>query len=107
MTNPFWLIIGMLAAYRLTYLTSVDNGPAHVFKRIRQWTANRWGPSSWQAEFTGCFFCQSVWWSGAVIVSSLFFKFIVVKIVLLGLAISGAGVIAHWLVLSWMGRALK
>lgn len=100
-----WLIIAFLAAYRLAYLFAVDNGPAWIFKRWREYLAHRYGENSWQYEGAGCVFCQSVWFSFLTAGALYFIDLWPVRLVLIALALSGAIVALHWLVLVLIRRA--
>lgn len=67
MNLPFWFlwIIGVLATYRLAYLTTTDTGPFAVFARVRGWVGERYGFDSWQYEGAQCPLCQGIWFAGA------------------------------------------
>lgn len=48
----YWLMIGILGVWRVTYLFSPEKGPKAIIERMR----NRFG-----GELTSCFYCLSVW----------------------------------------------
>lgn len=97
-----WFIVAILAAYRLAYLLAVDNGPGYIFYRARAWVGRRWGEDSWQAEGIACVFCQSVWFGALAALGLNYTHLAIVRFALLALAVSGAVVIVHWLVMRLM-----
>lgn len=103
--EPIWIILAALAAYRLAYLFTTDNGPGWVFKRLRDRIAWRYGPHSWQAEGSACVFCQSVWFSFLTAGALFFVDLWPVRLMLLALGMAGAIVALHWLVLFLIARA--
>lgn len=65
-------VISALATYRLTIMINSEEGPAHIFGRLRvrlgvkfDQYSNPYG-SNWVAEGVLCFYCLSVWISFAV-----------------------------------------
>jgi len=60
--NFFYLLLGGLAAYRLSLLISKEDGPAYIFRKIRKLPAE----NSSAKEGLSCEWCMSVW-SGAVV----------------------------------------
>lgn len=52
----YWLLVGVLAVWRLTYLLQAEDGPRALFFRLRQAAGDGfWG------GLLGCFNCLSVW----------------------------------------------
>lgn len=104
--NPaLWLVLLALAVYRMAYLTSTDQGPWRIFSRARAWVLARWGPESWQYEGATCLFCQSVWYAAlAALAYELGLEYWPVRLVILWLALAGAALIVHWLILTWMAK---
>lgn len=60
--NWFWLVIGGLAAYRLSLLISKEDGPAYIFRKLRRLPP----PKSSTKEGLACQWCMSIWSSAAV-----------------------------------------
>lgn len=60
----FWLIVGALAAFRLSELVVLDNGPFDVFFHLRGW-ANKPPAGTWLrgtlADLLGCVHCTGFW----------------------------------------------
>jgi|SRR6185437_1574129 len=52
----YWLVIGILATWRVTHLVVVEAGPWDVFGRIRRAAGH-----GVIAELFGCFYCFSLW----------------------------------------------
>jgi hypothetical protein len=52
----YWLILGILAVWRLSYLLTSESGPWQFFARMRQ----RLG-TGFLGELTNCLYCLSVW----------------------------------------------
>lgn len=71
--NP-WLafLLGAIATYRLSLMTSLESGPGRIFRKLR----NLPEPKSATREGLSCFFCTSIyhaipitaflWWRGYV-----------------------------------------
>jgi len=98
--TPFAWLLAVLAVYRLAYLMTVDDGPARIFLRFRQWTVRRFGADHWITEGASCLFCQSVWYAAP---AALLFPWQGLSMfLLLWLSIAGACVPLHWLVLVLM-----
>ena len=52
----YWLVVGMLAVWRVTHLLQAEDGPWDVVVRLRQAVGNGfWG------KLLDCFHCLSVW----------------------------------------------
>lgn len=60
--NPVLLIIAALATYRISTLFAKENGPGHVFEKLRKVPPKR---SAW-AEWLSCIFCFSMTASAVV-----------------------------------------
>ena len=60
--RAFYLIVGGLAAYRLSLLISKEDGPAYIFRRIRKLPRQE---SSAKAGLS-CEWCMSIW-TGALV----------------------------------------
>lgn len=58
----FELVLASFAVYRVADLVTRDNGPWHVFRRLRECSAN----PMW-CELMSCFYCQSLWWAAAAV----------------------------------------
>lgn len=101
---PLWIFIAVLAAYRMAYLTSIDSGPAFVFRRLREWVTRKYGHGSWQAQGASCFFCQSVWYAFPAALALFGLQYWIIQVVLLWLGLAGACTIIHWAVLLMMSR---
>jgi hypothetical protein len=54
--NFYWLVLGSLGVWRVTYLLTAESGPWDIFERLRQL-----GRSGFWAGLTGCFYCMSLW----------------------------------------------
>ncbi len=52
----YWLMLGILVAWRLTHLLSAEDGPWDLMVRLRQ----RAGTGFW-ASLLDCFYCLSLW----------------------------------------------
>ena len=52
--NALWLVITILATYRLTRLVTADV----ITQGLRQWVADR---SSWGGYLVSCDWCLSIW----------------------------------------------
>lgn len=52
----YWLILGALCVWRLTYLLHAEDGPWRVFARLRRGSAR-----TFMAGPMNCFFCLSLW----------------------------------------------
>jgi len=52
----YWLVLGILAVWRITHLFNAEDGPWDLLARSRQWMgAGFWG------KLLDCFYCLSVW----------------------------------------------
>ncbi len=58
MSSALHLLLCCLAVYRLSELITVDNGPWHVFRRLRTCSSH----PMW-CELMSCFYCQTMWWA--------------------------------------------
>lgn len=54
--NFYWLVLGGLAVWRVTYLLTAESGPWDIFERLRQLSR-----SGFWSRLTGCFYCLSLW----------------------------------------------
>ncbi len=52
----YWLILGVLAVWRLTHLLNAEDGPWNLVYRLRR----RAGAGFW-AGLLDCFYCLSLW----------------------------------------------
>ncbi len=75
MSDFFYLLLASLAVFRASELVAVDNGPWHVFRKLRECSTNPY----W-CELLSCFYCLSAWfaawaavvlWAAGVIPSGL------------------------------------
>jgi hypothetical protein len=80
-------IVLVLAAHRLTHFVTEDQFPA--VSRARDLVNLRW-PLGWQSYLVGCFWCVSVWMSGAVVLAAWAFTPGLPRPWLLWLALSSA-----------------
>jgi hypothetical protein len=60
--NFFYLVLGGLAAYRLSLLISKEDGPAYIFRRIRKLPPK----NSSAQQGLSCPWCVSIW-AGALV----------------------------------------
>jgi hypothetical protein len=51
----YWLLLGVLATWRVAHLLQFEEGPWHFLSRLRKATA------PWLAGVLACFYCFSVW----------------------------------------------
>ncbi len=60
------LLITILACYRLAQFVSLDEGPARVFERLRNWSLSQQAKPGGQSlvAFLECPYCQGVWLAG-------------------------------------------
>ena len=89
----FTWVLCVLAVYRVAHLTTMEDGPARVFARVREAVIKKWGFDSWQAEGARCSLCQSVWYSFPA--AFLLRPVSVFELGLYWLAIAGAVLIVH------------
>lgn len=84
-----WLVVGVLATYRVVRMVALEDGPAEVFLTLRTWVFERWG-NGWQNRGIGCVLCLSFWfgWGVAGLIPWASWQ----EYVLLALAVSGGGV---------------
>lgn len=52
----YWLIIDVLAVWRITHLLNAEDGPAKILVRLR-----RFAGSGFWGELLDCFYCLSLW----------------------------------------------
>jgi hypothetical protein len=52
----YWLILAVLAVWRVTHLLNAEDGPWDVIFRLRRWA----GTGFW-ASLMDCFYCLSLW----------------------------------------------
>jgi hypothetical protein len=82
--NTLWLIVTMLATYRLTRLVTADE----ITKGIRGWVVDR---SEWFGYLVTCDWCLSVWVAPLPALSVVVWGDVTpVQVVLVALALSGA-----------------
>lgn len=60
MSEPFYFLLACLATFRAGELIVVDDGPFHVFKRLRECSTH----PLW-CELLNCYYCCGVWIAGA------------------------------------------
>jgi hypothetical protein len=52
----YWLVLGILAVWRITHLLQAEDGPWDIVVRLRQWVGDGfWG------KLLDCFYCLSLW----------------------------------------------
>lgn len=56
MTEFYWLLMGILAVWRVTHLLHAEDGPWDLIVRLRQWAGN-----GFRGKFLDCFQCLSLW----------------------------------------------
>lgn len=99
---PDLVLLGTLATYRLTAMLSGEEGPGHIFARLRtrlgvkvDQYSNPYG-TNWVAEGVLCFYCLSVWIGigvGLLLVAAWLLHGIEIAVfLLLPLALSGGAV---------------
>jgi hypothetical protein len=54
--NFYWLILGILAVWRISYFLASETGPWDVMERVRLRLGNGFG-----RELLSCLYCVSVW----------------------------------------------
>ena len=52
----YWLILAVLAVWRVTHLLHAEDGPWNLVFRLRRWVG-----SGFFAELMDCFYCMSLW----------------------------------------------
>jgi hypothetical protein len=52
----YWLVLGILAVWRITHFLQAEDGPWDCVVRFRRWA----GESFW-GKLLDCFYCLSVW----------------------------------------------
>lgn len=87
--NALWLVVGILATYRVARMMAMEDGPFDVFSWIRE----KAGQQTWIGRGVHCVLCLSFWlaWLSALCLphSSL------PAYAITSLAISGGVVIVH------------
>ena len=82
--NAMWVIIAMLATYRLTRLVTADR----ITQGLRGWVVDR---SEWAGYLVTCDWCLSVWIAPGPAVAVVAYGDVrAVQAVLVGLALSAA-----------------
>jgi hypothetical protein len=56
MMKFYWLLLGVLAVWRVTHLLHAEDGPWDLVFRLR-----RWAGSGFWASLLDCFYCLSLW----------------------------------------------
>ena len=67
----YWLILGVLAVWRVTHLLNAEDGPKDMFVKLRRLAGNGfWG------RLLDCFYCLSLWVSApaAVLLASAWWE---------------------------------
>jgi hypothetical protein len=54
--NVYWLVLGVLATWRLTYFLRFEDGPGDIAVRLRQAVGE-----GFLANALDCFYCLSLW----------------------------------------------
>jgi hypothetical protein len=54
----YWLVVGILAVWRITHLLHAENGPWNLVARLRR----KAGSGFW-GKLLDCFYCLSLWGS--------------------------------------------
>lgn len=52
----YWLVLGILAVWRVTHLLNAEDGPADLLVRLRRWLG-----SGLLGSLLDCFYCLSLW----------------------------------------------
>ena len=52
----YWLVLGVLTAWRITHLLNAEDGPWDVFVKLRRLAGSRFFSS-----LLDCFYCLSLW----------------------------------------------
>ena len=52
----YWLVLGILAVWRITSLVSLEDGPADIFSRMREAVGD-----GVIGKGLSCFYCSSLW----------------------------------------------
>jgi hypothetical protein len=63
-----WLVVCILASWRVSYMLAQEDGPADIFSRFQQWAAKR---SSWIGRGLACALCTGVYVSLAITLIAL------------------------------------
>jgi hypothetical protein len=56
MTQIYWLVLGILCAWRITHLLQAEDGPWNLIVRLRAFTGE-----GFAAQLLDCFYCLSLW----------------------------------------------
>ncbi|MEO8608909.1 MAG: hypothetical protein ABI690_13540 [Chloroflexota bacterium] len=107
------ILIATFLVYRITFMLNSEEGPGQVFRKFRQWVGvqydehNHPTATNWRAEAVLCFYCLSIWIGGAttlLIAGGLILShveitpFLIVALLMLPFALSGAAVFIYKLV---------
>lgn len=83
----YWLVLGILAVWRIASLVALEDGPADVFARLRESAGD-----GVVGKGLSCFYCLSIWVAAPV-------AFVIAdtwtELVLLWLALSGGAIVLH------------
>lgn len=83
--KSYWLILGILAVWRVTHLFNAEDGPGNIFVRLRHAVGE-----GFFGSLLDCFFCLSLWVAAPIAVwLAEGWK----ERVLLWLALSGAAIV--------------
>lgn len=85
--QPYWMVVGVLAVWRVTHFVHAEDGPGNVVAGFRR----RAGDGFW-GRLLGCFYCLSTWVSApfAVVLSRS-----AVETIIMWLALSGGAILLH------------
>lgn len=107
------ILIATFLVYRITFMLNSEEGPGHVFRKIRERLGvqyddrDRPTATNWRAEAVLCFYCLSIWVGGLVtlvIAAGLILSrveitaFLAAVLLMLPFALSGAAVFIYKLV---------
>jgi hypothetical protein len=56
MAQIYWLVLGILCAWRITHLLQAEDGPWNLIVRLRVFTGE-----GFAARLLDCFYCLSLW----------------------------------------------
>ena len=108
-SNEFVLrfILAGLACFRLSELIPIENGPFHIFIRLRCWLDNKerfeiypiWKSELWATlkDLAYCPFCQGVWYA-ILLTVFLFFPTWITDFILVVFAIAGVQTILEMVI---------
>lgn len=92
MSQPLFLAVVTLAAYRVTRLLVRDQFPPIETQRAR--IAARWGDASWQAYLAQCPWCAGVYVSGIAVVLADWYTSVPAPAAVWGAVAAGVGLLA-------------